>query len=186
MQFQDRLQGDRIILVRTIPGEQIAEELFELIDANRRYLEPWLMWVSMTKKVSDTAQYLKMKEQEFQNGTKIEYGIYKNSILIGSIALVDIDNNNLSAEIGYWLSKDFSGQGYVSESVKVLEEYAFKTLKLNRLQIKCDSLNIASSRVAKNNQYIWEGTLKKDVFNKFDNTFRDTLIYSKLSSEYTK
>ncbi len=183
MQFKDHLIGERISLRRTLPIKKTAESLFSLIDNSRKFLEPWLMWVSKTNSVSDTESYLAQKEEEYKQGSKIEYGIYLGDILIGSIALVDISETNKSAEIGYWISKDFTSKGYTSEALKIIEEFAFEDLNLNRIQIKCDELNKPSCRVAQKCGYKYEGKLREDTYNSYDHTLRNTLVYSKLKSD---
>ncbi len=103
---------------------------------------------------------------------------------IGNIGVFDIDKENKSAEIGYWLSKKFTGKGYISEAVKILEKEFFINLGFNRLQIKCDEENKASSKVALNCGYSLEGRIREEIYIKENNNFRNTLIYFKLKSEY--
>jgi RimJ/RimL family protein N-acetyltransferase len=57
-------------------------------------------------------------------------------------------------------------------------------MNLNRIQIKCDKRNKASSWVAKKCNYKYEWTFRKNCFSEYFNDFRNTLVFSKLKSEY--
>ncbi len=103
---------------------------------------------------------------------------------MGNIGLFDIDYNNKTSEIGYWLGVEFTRNGYMTEAMQILEKYAFTELQLNRIQIKCDALNNASESLAQKCGYQLEGKLRATDYKKTDNIFRDTLYFSKLASEY--
>jgi len=74
----------------------------------------------------------------------------------------------------------------MTEALKILEKEAFEELERNRIQIRCDEKNTASLGVAEKCDYKYEGMRRKDTWIEDQNTFRNTLIYSKLKSEYNK
>ena len=90
----------------------------------------------------------------------------------------------MSGEIGYWLSQDFTHKGYMTEAVSTLEKHFFEDLGFNRLQIQCDQRNLGSDGVARKSGYTLEGTLRENTFSKFHNDLANTLVFSKLESEY--
>ena len=184
VKFRQQLKGPRLKLKRTLPTLEMAEMIFAVVDANREHLKPWLEWVSATQRVEDTLKYLFDKEEETKQGKKIEYGIFIGPEYIGNIALFDISQTSQSAELGYWLAASHTRQGYMTEAVQVIEQYAFEQLKLNRLQIVCDERNIGSAGVAKKAGYVLEGTLRQNAFSSHYQDLRNSLIFSKLRSEY--
>lgn len=184
LKFKNQLKGKRLILKRTKPTLKMAKVMFEVIDENREHLGPWMPWAKLTKKVEDSLQYLFNKEEETKKGKKIEYGLFLDNEYIGNISFFNIDEANKSAEVGYWLSSSHAKRGYMTEAVKVLEKEGFRSLKLNRIYIKCDERNKASFKVAEKCGYKFEGKLRQDSYSKYFNDFRNTLVYSKLKSEY--
>lgn len=184
--FKNKLIGERIVLKRTLPSLDLAKNMFEVIDKNRAHLASWMEWEKFTKKIEDTYRYLIEKEKEENEGKKLEYGIYVNKEYVGKIGIFDIDQKNKLAEIGYWISKDFTKKGYMTEAVKLLEKEFFENFKLNRIQIKCDEKNLASAGVVKKCGYILEGKNRKNVYVDYYKDFRDTLVFSKLKEEYLK
>lgn len=51
-------------------------------------------------------------------------------------------------EIGYTLSNDYRGRGIVTEAVRLLVRYLFNSTLVNRLEIRMDTRNAASEKVA--------------------------------------
>jgi RimJ/RimL family protein N-acetyltransferase len=82
-----------------------------------------------------------------------------------------------SCEIGYWIAKEFEGRGYISETVKLLEDTLFQ-LGFHRIEIRCSSTNQRSAAVPKRLGYRHEGTLI--AHQKEFGQWRDTLIFAKL------
>ncbi len=184
--FKNQLKGKRLILKRTKPTLKMAESMFKAIDENRKHLEPWFPWPKFTLKAEDSLKYLFDKEEETKKGKKVEYGLFIKNEYIGNISVFDIHEKKKSAEIGYWLSFSYTRNGYMTEAVRILEKEAFEKLKLNRIQIKCDERNKASFGVAKKCGYKYEGKFREDVFSEHFKDFRNTLVFSKLKSEYKK
>jgi len=186
MKFKNQLKGDRLVLKRTKPTIQMAKTMFKVIDENREHLKPWFPWEKLTLRVEDSLKYLFDKEEQTELGEKVEYGLYINNEYIGNIGIFDISEEKKSAEIGYWLSSSFTRNGYMTEAIKIFEKEFFENFKINRIQIKCDERNKASSGVAIKCGYQFEGKHREDSFNEYFDSFRNTLVYSKLKSEYKK
>ncbi len=186
LKFKNQLKGARLTLKITKPTLEIAHAIFDVIDKNREHLNPWFPWTPLTIKVEDTVKYLFDKEVETKKGKKVEYGLFVKNEYIGNISVFDINEKNKSGEIGYWLSLSHARNGYMTEAVKIIEKEFFEKIGLNRIQIKCDERNKASFGVAEKCGYKQEGKLREDSFSDHFNDFRNTLVFSKLKSEYKK
>ena len=186
--FKDKLIGERIILKRLKPDSLTAKTIFKTVVASRQHLLPWFDWARKSKnnKVKDSLNYLLEVDKEFKAGKKIDYGIYLKDEYIGNVGIFNIDKKSKSAEIGYWLAKEFTRKGYMTEAVKVLEKEFFINFKLNRIQIKCDERNVASRGVAEKTGHILEGKFREDAYSYYFKDLRNTLIFSKLKSEFKK
>jgi ribosomal-protein-serine acetyltransferase len=182
--FKNKLIGKRLTLKRTTPNIKLAKTMFETIEANRKHLKPWFSWEKQTQKIEDTLKHLFDKEAERKE--KIEYGIYIKNQYIGNIGIFGISEKNKSAEIGYWLSSEFTRNGYMTEAVKIVEKEFFVNIKLNRIYIKCDERNLASIGVAKKCAYKLEGKYREDNYSEYFKDFRNTLVFSKLKKEYKR
>lgn len=74
----------------------------------------------------------------------------------------------------------------MTEAVGILEKEAFLSSGLNRIQIKCDERNIPSAKTAKKCGYLFEGKHREDGYSDYYKGFRNTLIFSKLKSDFKK
>lgn len=80
---------------------------------------------------------------------------------IGSIDLFDFDPANLRAGIGILISAEKRKQGYASQALKQLIEYAFNTLNLHQLYCNITENNEASLKLFQGEGFTIIG-LKKD------------------------
>lgn len=86
----------------------------------------------------------------------------------------DIQRKN--AELGYWLSESFWGQGIMSQAIQQAVDFAFKTYDIDRIFARPFGTNIASQRVLEKNNFTFEGKFEKTLFK--NGEFIDELFYS--------
>ncbi|APJ03114.1 GNAT family N-acetyltransferase [Silvanigrella aquatica] len=82
------------------------------------------------------------------------------------------------AEIGYWLSKKYWGQGIMPKVIQKVCEYGFSELSLARISAMVFIFNIPSCKVLEKSGFIKEGVLR-NFFLQNGNIF-DGVIYSKI------
>ena len=98
---------------------------------------------------------------------------------MGSGGLHRIDWSVPSFEIGYWCHTSFAGHGYITEAVRGIAAFAFDFLSASRVEIRCDSLNRRSVRVAERAGFRLEAELRNAEAGT-DGSLRNTLIFSML------
>ena len=186
LNMPQKIKSERIVLVRPFPPTfELAKEIFEKIDLSRKTLRDWLAWVDGIKKAEDRLPWLVSQAQTWDKGEGFAYLIRdkKTNVLLGCIDLMDCSEKHKSAEIGYWLSDDAVGHGYITEAVHALESTAFKK-GFNRIVIRNDSENIRSDNVPKRCGYYLEGVLRALKWSDYRKSFRDIKVWSKLKSEW--
>ena len=140
------------------------------------------------KSKTETEQYLK----KLINRTKLIDGdiqamywfvrLKEDSKLLGSAALVNINQNRKSAEMGYGIDLNYWGKGYVLLLQNTLIKYTFESLGLNRLHgitMVNNERTISSIYAA---GFKKEGILRDYYFK--DNRFINGLKYSMLKTDY--
>jgi ribosomal-protein-serine acetyltransferase len=100
-----------------------------------------------------------------------------NQHFVGGTGFHHIDWDVPCLEIGYWIRDSYTGQGYMSEAVNALTRYAIDELKMRRIEIRCDILNLQSKKVAERLGYHLEATLKSNRVDYITSVPSDTLIY---------
>ncbi len=123
-------------------------ELFSLIDINRNYLRKWLPWLDDIRSVKDLEKQISTSIEEYLNGQGISYSIKLNNKIIGNISLNWIDYNNRSCGIGYWISENFMGHGFMTKCCSRLMQHCFNDLNMHRFVIEVATGNIPSISVA--------------------------------------
>jgi len=68
---------------------------------------------------------------------------------LGGMSLHGVDQIVGKYEIGYWLRPEFTGNGYASEAVTALTCLLFQKYQAKRVEIRCDSRNSGSIRLAR-------------------------------------
>ena len=87
-----------------------------------------------------------------------------------------------SVELGYWLGKQYWGQGIATSAAKQLCDYAFCTLDINRICASALEVNVGSWRVMEKLGMRREGRFVKAIYQ--DGAFFDDLYYAVLREEY--
>jgi [ribosomal protein S5]-alanine N-acetyltransferase len=98
--------------------------------------------------------------------------------IIGTIMLFNFDKEANHAEIGYVFHKEHWGKGYGTESVALTTDFAFKTLKLHKVNARVTDANIGSAKVLDKNGYVMEGQLKDQYF--IEGKYFDSLLFGKI------
>jgi len=159
----------------------MAPVIFETIDRDRDFLIQWLPFVEYTQKLSDTENFI--NSLVTQRGKKRDevFAIWYKNEFAGLIGFKDTDWVNRKTELGYWLAQNMQGKGIITSSVEKLIGYAFKKLKMNRIQIKVAKGNSKSAAIPIKLGFQYEGTERAGELHR--NKIFDLEVYSLLKSD---
>jgi len=104
--------------------------------------------------------------------------------VIGDISMVDMDEAVNACEVGYILSKDYWGQGLMTEALKAVLIYLLQDARFNRVTARFVRANPASGRVMAKAGMSYEGTFRQAVFHK--GLVKDFSVYGILKSDLEK
>lgn len=80
--------------------------------------------------------------------------------MIGALCFEKLDDRQMTAELSYFLKKDYWGQGLMTEAVKNLVFLAFYEFGLKELTIITHEENVASQTVARKSGFVQVGQYK--------------------------
>lgn len=162
---EDLVLNGENIYIRPFSAED-AVALLKLQTDNRPFFELFSMerndeFYTVESQLKRIQQY----EEDSRTNQTYTFGIFKNEgTLIGTINLFQVLRGSLqSAFIGYFLDEKHNGKGYTTEAVKLLVDYAFKILKLHRIEAGVMPHNIGSIRVLEKSGFHKEGIAMKNV-----------------------
>ncbi len=104
-----------------------------------------------------------------------------NSI-IGSIAIYGVNNQNLNCELGIIISQKFQGKGYGQEAMKIIIDFVFTYLPMNKIKLQVFSFNSKAINLYTRLGFEHEGTLKEEIFR--FSKFQDLENYSLLRKNW--
>jgi len=175
---------DELTELRMI-DRQHADELFNLIDANR---EQWQQWHpllrSALRTVTDVEQFIARWLQHFANNRGFCAGIWFEGRLCGIIYHVTVDWLNRWCAISYWLDEAHQGKGIATASCRAFASYAFGAWKMNRVTIQCATQNTRSRAIPERLGFKLEGIIREAEWL-FDH-YVDHAFYGLLRSDYTE
>ncbi len=178
----EELRGERV-LVRPY-RESDAQALFEAMIESRDHLRPWMPFADAHQTVEESRDWIIQQMAHWLLRDDLTLGIWEQSTgrYLGSTGLHPHDWQIGYFEIGYWLRASAEGHGYVTEAVDLLTNYALDSLKANRLEIRCDELNVRSAAIPKRLGYVLEGCLRNHLTSP-DGRLRSTLVFSLLPTD---
>jgi len=92
---------------------------------------------------------------------------------LGNIGLKIIDHHKRIAEVGFMLKQSAQGKGFATEALSLIKDYAFNTLKLNKLTATCSVHNSGSYKL-----------LEKFGFNREQTLLKNTVINGQAIDDY--
>lgn len=163
---------------------QDAKQLFALTDQSRESLKEWLPFIDYNKSVVDTEAFIKSTMKQFSENNGFQAGIWSNEQIAGVIGFHQINWNNKSTSIGYWLGKGFEGSGLMTKSVHAFVNYAFTELKLNRVEIRAAVGNKKSRAIPERLNFTEEGRIRQSEW--LYNHYVDHIVYGMLAEDWNK
>jgi len=177
-----RIETKRLVVRCYNPSD--ASMLAESVAESVEHLRPWMPWVhSEPELIEVKIQRLKTFRGMFDLGQDYIYGIFnpEETKLLGGTGLhTRLGDSGL--EIGYWIHKDFTNQGLVTESTAGLIKVAFQIIHIHRIEIHCDPANLASAAIPRKLSFTHEGTLRAKT--RFLEHWSDSMVWGLLENEY--
>lgn len=173
-------------LVLRLPSPADAAIVQQAVEESFENLHRWMPWAAQMPSLEQTTAYLRQAQLSFEAGEDFAVSGYlkgTGEFVLGS----GLHPRNWSVprfEIGYWCRASRQGQGYTTETVLALTRLAFLEMKAERVEIRCDSRNLRSARVAERAGFRLEASLRSDD-RATDGSLRDTLVYACLRAEWS-
>jgi len=163
LNFPDHFATERLAIRAPRPGDgaQLNAAVLETWDD----LAAWVPWAKQRPTLDESeammreaaAKWLRREELwllAFLKGT---------NTLVASSGLVRMDWSVPRFEIGYWARRSFWGQGYVTEAVRGIVDFAIRELGAKRLHLHLDARNQRSRRVAELAGFTLEGRQPRHI-----------------------
>ncbi|MFD2679582.1 GNAT family N-acetyltransferase [Bacillus seohaeanensis] len=184
LNFPEKIESERLYIRPCLPGD--GKIVHEAIVRSKEQLKMWLPFAKEERTVDEVEDGIRQSYAEFIKRTDFRLHIFlkETDEFIGSTGFHRVDWEIPKVEIGYWLDTRHTRKGYMREVVQTLTTFAFDTLQVNRVEIRCDEKNIASRRIPEKLGYVLEGTLRNDDVSVSGPELRNTCIYAVIPSDW--
>lgn len=181
IEFPDTIETERLIIRAPRLGD--GASVHQAVCESQEHLKDWMIWAV---DIPDADWY-----EAWARKNQIDYMARKNMVMIiihkesgaviGGSGFHNLDWETPACEIGYWLHPEHTGRGYVTETVNALTRFAFDSMNVVRVEIRCVENNHPSYAVAERAGYTLDGILKKNRRHHITNELLNTRIYSKIA-----
>jgi ribosomal-protein-serine acetyltransferase len=161
--------------------ESDIEQGFDLVMRNRDHLQQFMHWMSPDYSIESSRKFMTEGIARQKDGKELGLGIFRGDELLGSIGMFGFDWKAQKVEMGYWISKDEEGKGIITRAAKLLIDYAFDELNMNRIEIRCSAENVRSAAVPERLGFKKEGYLRQAEFR--NGHLHDFLIFGLLRED---
>jgi ribosomal-protein-alanine N-acetyltransferase len=159
-----QLIGPRVLLCA---GDSEHWKAWRILrDMSRDFLVPWEpTWPDNALSYSFYCSLLRRQWRQWRSGESYSFTIFDHSgprrVLVGGITLGDVQFAAAQkGTVGYWIGKPYAGQGYMTEALGLVCDFAFDTLRLQRIEAGCLPRNEPSKALLKRCGFEQEGYAK--------------------------
>jgi RimJ/RimL family protein N-acetyltransferase len=86
-------------------------------------------------------------------------------VLVGHVSLFGVRPKDGCATLGIGLGREFVGQGYGSDAVRVMVSYGFREMGLHRVQLEVSAFNTAGLRAYARAGFTEEGRRREAIYH---------------------
>lgn len=172
------ISGQRLTLRRL--NMKDTNDLFEV--CSDPLVSRYVMWTTH-RSIVETREFMRSVLRQYRSDRPAPWGIVHRGEqkVIGTIGFSWLNRDHNTGEVGYSLHRRYWGQGYATEALKMVLEYGFEVLLLNRIEAQFDLRNPASGKVMEKAGMTKEGTLRQRLYYKGEYVSVD--LYAMLRSD---
>lgn len=165
------------ILIRTL-REGDADALYEAARESIAEVSPWLPWCHENYSIEETREFIASRELASQGDEWYSFGIFEKdgSRFLGGVGINFINRVHQIANLGYWVRTSAAGRGLATKATRLVANFAFEQLGLQRIEIVAAVGNIPSQRVAERAGAVREGVLRNRLLIRGES--QDAVMFS--------
>jgi ribosomal-protein-alanine N-acetyltransferase len=153
---------------------------------SREFLVPWEpTWAYDSLTRGAFRRRLKMYRTEMRQGTGYSFLILRGAddVLLGGVTLSNVRRGVAqAASLGYWIGIPFARQGYMTEAIAAVLDFAFERLTLHRVEAACLPHNEASRRLLFKSGFREEGYARE--YLRISGRWQDHQLFGVLATDW--
>ncbi len=152
---------------------------------SRDFLTPWEpAWPSEALTKATFRHRLRRNSRDWRNDQAYAFFLFRqdDDALIGGMTLSGLRRGvTQGGSLGYWIGRPHARQGYMSEAVSCVLDFAFDSLGLHRVEAACLIHNDASRRLLTRSGFTHEGVGRG--YLRIDGAWQDHMLFAILRAD---
>ena len=181
IELPTRIETQRLLMRPPQAGDGVAlcAAVAESLPELRRFLAS-LPWIAKDPTVESSEIFCRNGYANFMARRDFPFLLFEKATgqLLGVAGLHRVEWTVPKAEVGYWVRTSRARNGFISEAVDALVQFAFTHFHAVRVSLTTDEANAASRRLADRCQFVLEGTLRNEC-REPNGALRNTCIYAR-------
>ena len=179
LDIPEEFESERLII--RAPRVRDAAQMIAAIEESLEELRPWMPWATGVPTLHEAKDNLRKARRKHlaRKDFRLQFFLKGTDTLVGCGGMHRVDWSVPKVEIGYWARTPFAGQGYITEAVNAITEFAVRHFGARRVEIRMDDRNERSWRVAERCGFQLEGILCNER-RQLDGSVGDTRVYAKV------
>jgi ribosomal-protein-serine acetyltransferase len=175
------VETPRLLLLPIEPSD--GPELWQAVDGSRWHLERWLPWVPFNNSAEASHRYAEACATDWDAGRAVRFAIRdrQDRELLGVVGLDSCVHLHRSCELGYWLRRDATGRGLMTEAARACVQFAFERMTAHRIRCAAATDNHASLRVISRLGFRFEGIARQAEY--VGSRWLDHAVFARLSTD---
>jgi RimJ/RimL family protein N-acetyltransferase len=158
-----------------------VDALIDAIDGDPE-ITAWLELIPQPYGEREARAWISAAASMWRDGTASTFAVVADGRVVGGCGVNWIDREQGVGDVGYWARSDARGSGYVTRAVLIAARWAFDQ-GCERLQLRADTENEASLRVAERAGFTREGVQRAARYNPRLGRRMDFVVFSLLPGE---
>ena len=158
-------------------------ELWDAVEGSRWHLERWLPWVPFNNTRDASLRYADACALDWDAGRAVRFAIRdkKTRELVGVVGLDSCVHLHRACELGYWLRREATGRGLMTEAAQAAVDFAFQRMGVHRIRCAAATANVASLRVISRLGFRFEGISRQAEL--VGSRWLDHALFARLSTD---
>lgn len=179
IEFPESFETERLHIRAPLWGDGVSMNM--AIGESLEELKPWMPFAQTFPTLDESEKFTREARLDFLKRNQLHMRIFNKATgsFIGCSGLHRINWELRNFEIGYWIRSSCAGNGYMTEAVNGITDFAIRELEANRIEIRCSARNIKSAAVAERAGYTLEGILRRERLG-LDGEMHDSKLFAKV------
>ena len=175
---EEQLETEHLLLRPYQEGDE--SDFMRLLQENIDYLSPAFAGrLARVRVLEDARTQVRQLRTEWDNRRTFDFGVWliEDGSYIGNIALKNLDRTIPKAELGLYFTEWPSNKTLAQEALQAVLQFAFDSLKMNKVYMRCTNTNESYGALAEDNGFVKEGVLRSDYRGADSNELLDLSYY---------